>query len=166
MPSEGIADGSVPESRRPVTQTEASTKEVEDQSRRDQRRRRDLAALLNVAQAGLAVVGVLLYGALYLAYSAFYDQFGLTPADVGFGYADTLLRSSGLLLLLTILLATIIGSFFLWRSVEHTTRTQIRRARIWYDTLVQGLQAWRDRQWPLIRVVLDAVIYRIRRTLI
>jgi hypothetical protein len=52
------------------------------------------------ATAILTVLGVMLYGLLNVGYSAFYQQFGISPDEVGLGYFATLARSTGLVLIL------------------------------------------------------------------
>jgi hypothetical protein len=49
-----------------------------------------------------AVAGVLIYAALWLAYSLFYAPFGLAPRDLGYDYKDLLAESVGLLLMLAL----------------------------------------------------------------
>jgi hypothetical protein len=61
-----------------------------------------LVALLSSMQGALAVVGIFVYGALYISYAYFYDQLGLRPEDVGLNYGTTIARSSGLILLVVI----------------------------------------------------------------
>jgi hypothetical protein len=42
----------------------------------------------------LAVLGIVLYAVLRIAYSVFYSNFGLTPDDLGLGYLDLLVQSA------------------------------------------------------------------------
>jgi hypothetical protein len=55
---------------------------------------------LSNATAILTVVGVIIYGLLNVGYSAFYQQFGISPDEVGLGYFGTLARSTGLVLII------------------------------------------------------------------
>jgi hypothetical protein len=73
-----------------------------------------LVALLSRLQGALAVLGIFLYGALYIAYAYFYHRLGLRPEDVGLGYGTTILRSSGLIVLLVVPLL-MIGIFLFMR---------------------------------------------------
>jgi hypothetical protein len=66
----------------------------------------------------LAVFAILLYAVLQVAYSIFYEPFGLRPDDLGFDYLDLLARSAlGIVLLLVLLIApfglllTVVGLF-------------------------------------------------------
>jgi hypothetical protein len=42
----------------------------------------------------LAALGIVLYAVLRIAYSVFYNHFGLTPDDLGLGYLDLLVQSA------------------------------------------------------------------------
>lgn len=66
--------------------------------------------------ASLTILGVVLYGLIRLWYQAFYGPFGLAPEDVGLDYAETLARSAGLIVWLTILLAPFVVLFVLLRE--------------------------------------------------
>jgi hypothetical protein len=79
------------------------------------RQRVNFVSLLSVLQSILAAGGLVLYVALNLAYARFYDRLGLSPDDVGLGYASTLIRSSGLLLLVVTPLFLTIALFFIRR---------------------------------------------------
>lgn len=46
------------------------------------------------ARTVLAVLGIVLYAVLRIAYSVFYSNFGLTPDDLGLGYLDLLIQSA------------------------------------------------------------------------
>src|SRR5436309_386329 len=62
-------------------------------------------------RAVLAVLGLLFYAILRIAYSAFYGRFGLSPDDLGLGYVDLLVQSMvGTSIVLVVALA---GAFVL-----------------------------------------------------
>ena len=55
------------------------------------------------ARTVLAVLGIVLYAVLRIAYSVFYNSFGLTPDDLGLGYLDLLIQSAvGTIILLLV----------------------------------------------------------------
>jgi hypothetical protein len=72
----------------------------------------------------LAVLGLLLYGVLRVAYSRFYGELGLAPDDLGLGYLELLVQSAvgavGLLVAYTVIAAVavplIVG--FAYRQLE------------------------------------------------
>ena len=52
----------------------------------------------------LAVLGIVLYAVLRIAYSLFYNNFGLTPDDLGLSYLDLLIQSAvGTVILLMVM---------------------------------------------------------------
>jgi hypothetical protein len=53
-------------------------------------------------------IGALAYLVARSAQTSFYSKFGVEPDDVGLGYADTLSRAAGLLLLLSLLAALVL----------------------------------------------------------
>ena len=57
---------------------------------------------LSLGPAVIPAAGVLLYGALNIAYSLFYGRLGVSPEDVGLGYASTLSRSTGFVLVVVL----------------------------------------------------------------
>src|SRR5262245_29879349 len=62
-------------------------------------------------RAALAVLGLLFYAVLRIAYSVFYERFGLSPDDLGLGYVDLLVQSVvGTSIVLVVALA---AAFFL-----------------------------------------------------
>jgi hypothetical protein len=68
---------------------------------------------LSLAPAVLTAAGVLIYGALNVAYSLFCGRLGVNAEDVGLGYANTLARSLGFIILIVTLSA--LGSTIYWR---------------------------------------------------
>jgi uncharacterized membrane protein len=77
---------------------------------------------LSLGPAVIPAIGVLLYGALNIAYSLFYGRLGVSPEDVGLGYATTLSRSTGFVLV--VVLGFVFGvSPLLWQR-------QLRRQRM------------------------------------
>jgi hypothetical protein len=85
-----------------------------------------LERLATVATATIAVVGVTIYGILVLAYSEFFQELGINPADVGLEYGKTLGGAAGLTVLAFIsgalIWALVYGAVFL-------TYAALRRAR-------------------------------------
>jgi hypothetical protein len=56
------------------------------------------------ARTVLAVLGIVLYAVLRIAYSLFYNNFGLTPDDLGLSYLDLLIQSAvGTVILLMVM---------------------------------------------------------------
>jgi hypothetical protein len=107
-------------------------------------RRRDFVSLLSVLQSLLAGGGLILYGALNLAYARFYDRLGLSPNDVGLGYASTLIRSSGLLILVVIPLVLTAGLFVMRRRPR--TRKSSAASPFIVSARHEGLEA--RKRWP------------------
>ena len=76
---------------------------------------RTIGQWLADARAGLALLGIGLYAVLRLAYARFYEPFGLSPDELGFGYLELLAQSAigaVVLLLVFALLAWIYVAFF------------------------------------------------------
>ena len=79
------------------------------------RRRWFLASFPNWAtdaRTVLALLGVVLYAVLRIAYSLFYNNFGLTPDDLGLGYIDLLIQSAVgtvILLVVVFVVATVVA---------------------------------------------------------
>jgi hypothetical protein len=59
----------------------------------------DSFQLTDILPLALSVGGILLFGALSIANSRFYERLGATPQDVGLGYANTLAQSIGFIFL-------------------------------------------------------------------
>lgn len=56
----------------------------------------------------VTILGVVLYGAIRLSYAIYYGKLGLTPEEVGLGYAEILARSAmGIVVLIMIVVLTI-----------------------------------------------------------
>jgi hypothetical protein len=75
----------------------------------------------------LAVLGIVLYAVLRIAYSVFYSNFGLTPDDLGLGYLDLLIQSAVgtvmLLMAIFIVAAVIVAGYVgLWGNVRDSIR--------------------------------------------
>jgi hypothetical protein len=72
-------------------------------------------------------LGLLLYGMLRLAYTTFYDEFGVTPEQVGLTYAETLSRSAVLVgsLIVYFMVVTLLScSLFSQRLAASTHRLE------------------------------------------
>jgi hypothetical protein len=63
--------------------------------------------------AVLTLAGIVLYGMVAFAYSRFYGELGITPGEVGLGYAEVIRRASvnGIVLLSFVAVASVLGSF-------------------------------------------------------
>ena len=98
------------------------------------------------ATAILTVLGVILYGLLNVGYSAFYQQFGISPDEVGLGYFSTLARSTGLVFIFLSAALFATASYILLMVARHTRerphaaalmeriasqRTELDALRIW-----------------------------------
>jgi ABC-type multidrug transport system fused ATPase/permease subunit len=68
----------------------------------------------------LTAVGVTLYGLLNIGYTAFYQQFGVSPYDVGLGYTNTLARSTGLVLILLLAILFALVSYIIASVTRQT----------------------------------------------
>jgi hypothetical protein len=83
-----------------------------------------LSAVASDPRALIAVIGLVLYAVLRVAYVAFYQPFGLSPDDLGFGYLDllgqaavaTLVFTALLVVLLWIMIAVILGGIRLAKT--------------------------------------------------
>jgi hypothetical protein len=66
----------------------------------------------------LVVCAIMLYAVLRIAYSVFYDRYGLRPEDLGLSYADLLAQSAvGIVLLLTVMFAVAACIFLFWTAL-------------------------------------------------
>lgn len=82
------------------------------------------------ARTVLAALGVVLYAVLRIAYSLFYDSFGLTPDDLGLGYLDLLIQSAVgtvILLIVVFVIAALVAAVFVGligriRTASHDLR--------------------------------------------
>jgi hypothetical protein len=63
-------------------------------------------------KTGITVVGLLLYAVLRISYVIFYESFGLTPDDLGWGYLDLLGQAAVALVGLTVLTGAGIALYF------------------------------------------------------
>jgi hypothetical protein len=90
-------------------------------ARAEQPKQPSLIARLSSLQGALAVVGLFMYGALYIAYANFYNRLGVRPEDVGLGYGTTILRSSGLIVLLVIPLVVVSAVIIFLRRRRRST---------------------------------------------
>jgi hypothetical protein len=66
----------------------------------------------------LTATGVVLYGMLGTAYSLFYGRLGVNPEDVGLGYAATISRSTGFVLIAVCLSALVLLPA-LWTYIQN-----------------------------------------------
>jgi hypothetical protein len=67
------------------------------------------------ARTVLALLGFVLYAVLRIAYSLFYNNFGLTPDDLGLGYIDLLIQSAVgtvILLVVVFVVATVVALIY------------------------------------------------------
>jgi hypothetical protein len=89
--------------------------------------------------AVLPVFAIILYAVLRIAYTVFYEPFGLSPDDLGFGYLDLLVQSAlGIVLLLVWLLILVGFLLLLVMTVGLLFRTPE-----WLDRRLRGT-------WPFI----------------
>jgi len=91
------------------------------------------------APVALSVAGIVLYGVVTIADERFYEALGISSADVGLNYANTLVRANGLVLI-SVLYLLYLGPYFLlfqfaWSRAfrsnvpqEHMTEEDHRRA--------------------------------------
>lgn len=76
-------------------------------------RRRLLGIAWSNPPAVLTLAGIVLYGIVAFAYSRFYGELGVTPGEVGLGYAEVIRRASvnASVLLSFVAVASVLGSF-------------------------------------------------------
>jgi hypothetical protein len=82
-------------------------------------------------RTALALLGLVAYAVLRIAYSVFYNRFGLSPDDLGLSYVDLLVQSavgtSVLLLLVvagaSILFAELVGVVAIWGDLRRTFKS-------------------------------------------
>jgi hypothetical protein len=70
-----------------------------------------LSGWLTDGRTVIALVGVLLYAVLRVAYSTFYGRFGLTPDDLGLGYVELLVQAAVGVVALIAVYVVLIGAF-------------------------------------------------------
>jgi hypothetical protein len=94
------------------------------------------------ARTFLAVFGLLLYAVLRIAYSIFYNRFGLTPDDLGLGYVDLLVQSAvGTSVLLVVVLTCTWLLVALYVGLGAVYARGFRQALQTYRELVIGVRA-------------------------
>jgi hypothetical protein len=76
----------------------------------------------------LTAIGLVLYGMLNMAYSLFYGRLGVNPEDVGLGYAATISRSTGFVVIAVSLSAAVFLPA-IWTSIENREWRKARRER-------------------------------------
>lgn len=75
----------------------------------------------------LAVLGIVLYAVLRIAYSLFYNNFGLTPDDLGLSYLDLLIQSAvGTVILLMVMFVVAAFVVSVYVGMFGQLRMQIR----------------------------------------
>jgi hypothetical protein len=86
--------------------------------------------------------GIAVYGALNSAYDRFYGALGVDPSDIGLGYAQTLSRSVGfivvfvfLVALLTAIIMLVSSLFFLPSLISRREKLANLRLLEFYTTL-------------------------------
>ena len=94
--------------------------------------------LQSISIQTLTVLGLFVYGVLRLSSQLFYSRFGVSPEEVGLGYAEMIAQSAVGLLLVTILSFLFI-SFYAW-----TTRGLV-------DSLKSTAFWWADLPWRWVR---------------
>jgi hypothetical protein len=68
------------------------------------------------APVALSVAGIVIYGVVTIADERFYEALGISSADVGLNYANTLVRANGLVLISVLYLLYFGLSFLLCNS--------------------------------------------------
>lgn len=81
----------------------------------------------------LPAVGIVLYGIITVADERFYEALGISSADVGLNYANTLVRANGLVLLFVILVLYLLlpfawSQFLISKVPELMSEEESRRA--------------------------------------
>jgi hypothetical protein len=106
--------------------------------------------LAEILPITLTIGGALLYGALSVADSRFYEQLGTNPEDVGLSYTTTLVRSIGFISIVTAILAP---SAYLLLRTSPAQRAAARTARVpFYQRLISDAQR-RQRSIALLTTV-------------
>lgn len=94
---------------------------------------------ISSASAILAILGVILYGLQNIGYSAFYEEFGISPDDVGLGYINTLARSTGLVVVLILAVLLAIVSY---EPARIARKRSEQLARLGWLKEIEALQTW------------------------
>jgi hypothetical protein len=82
---------------------------------------------LAASQVLLVASGLVLYASLTIAYRRFYERLDISPDDVGLGYANTLARSSGLMIILVfILILVVTPTAIIWLERKRQKRSPSR----------------------------------------
>lgn len=79
------------------------------------------------ASGVLAVLGIVLYAVLRIAYSFFYSPFGLRPDDLGLGYLDLLVQSAVGIVLLCMAMLVVAAVFYAAFSLTKAASKSLTR---------------------------------------